>query len=273
MSCNIKISFLLVAGLLCCSPLLTGESSAQPRKGSASPKKKSAPVVTKVDEDLSNVAELFKEKGEFGRALEIYDELRRDNPDDLDVLDNCLALCSKVPTCLPRLPELLDELEAFVKRHGKSKAAKQLLLDYSQELKDFKRARTVIKEIVKEDPQTPSGWLLLVDNHEELRDFKALDLLLLKLTKRFPTSPQVWLRVADRSLATNDLKGARAALKKAKRLIKPTEQLLPTERLLPTQLMALQRELHQVIDDIYNDYRQDTRWADLEDDFDHSTYP
>ena len=53
--------------------------------------------------------------------------------------------------------------------------------------------------------------------------------------------------------------------------------LRPKDKALRKRYLALIKELKQSNREssasVDVDYRQDTRWSDLEDDFDHSTYP
>jgi tetratricopeptide (TPR) repeat protein len=278
-----------------------------------------SPVMAQEDEDndidseLEDIAQLFIEKKQFAEALKVYDELREANPDSLDVLDMTIELCTKVPSCskrLPelyaesldvyegmhlrspdnldildmnfelclkipkckrRLPELLVDLEEFVKRNPNSIAGREMLVGYALDFKDFKTARRAIEGLVKLKPNDVSNWLWLADYHEQARDFRKLDALIVKLLKQFPKNPQIWLLQADRAIAYQNIQRAQGALAKANGLIGPKDIALRK------RYDVLSKDLKQSIESAgesdYVDYRQDTRWSDLEDDFDHSTYP
>ena len=268
---------------------------------------------TDIDSELEDIAQLFIEKKQYAEALKVYDELREANPKSMDVLDMTIELCAKVPSCskrLPdlyseslrvyetlalsspdnldildmnfelclkiprckkRLPELLKDLEEFVKRNPSSIPGREMLVGYALDFKDFKTARRAIEGLVKLKPNDVSNWLWLADYHEQARDFRKLDALIAKLLKRFPKNAQVWLLQADRAIAYENLERARNALAKADGFIGPKDKALRK------RYAVLKKDLVRSVEidgeSEYVDYRQDTRWSDLEDDFDHSTYP
>lgn len=268
---------------------------------------------TDIDSELEDIAQLFIEKKQYAEALKVYDELREANPKSMDVLDMTIELCTKVPSCskrLPdlygeslrvyetlalsspdnldildmnfelclkipkckkRLPELLKDLGAFVKRNPNSIAAREMLVGYALDFKDFKTARKAIEGLVKLKPNDVSNWLWLADYHEQARDFRKLDALIAKLIKRFPKNAQIWLLQADRAIAYENLERARNALRQAKALIGPKDTALRKRYDVVTKDLVQSKE--SAGESEYVDYRQDTRWSDLEDDFDHSTYP
>lgn len=250
----------------------SGSAWAEPKaEAGAGPEPTSEALVIGVDPELENVAHLFIEKGDFAAALEIFDELRDAHPNNFELLDVAIDLCRKIPACKPRQLKLLKVLEAFVHRNPKSAEARTLLADYAVELKQFDNALRAIKLLIEAKPGSLANWLLLLDHYDGAKDFKQVDKLLLDLRKRFPKSAEVWFRVADRALAIDARKETRVALAKSKRLLRKTDAELrlrrdALERELTAMIRAETREKHR-------DFRQDTRWADLEDDFAHSTYP
>ena len=225
-----------------------------------------------IDSELEDIAQLFIEKGQYAEALEVYDELRQAHVDDLDLLDMSIVLCRKFPECKVRLINFLNELIALVERNPKSMRARETLVDFALELKEFDKAHEAIKGLVAAKPDSITHWLLLADHHEETRDFRKLDALLADLLKRFPKSAEIWLRSADRAMAfNNNNQRIRFTLARTKQLLKPKDTLLRQRH------SALEKEFNRWLRDakeaLYRDFRQDTRWADLEDDFAHSTYP
>ncbi len=263
--------------------------------------------------ELEDVAQLFIEKGQYAEALRVYDELREANPDSLDVLEMTIELCEKVPSCSKRLdslygeslkiyetlyeaspddleildmhfeiclkiskcngrlPEMLATLGDFVERNPNSVVGREMLINYALDFKAFETAGQAIEELVNLNPNNVSNWMRLADYRDQTRDFRKLDALVVNLIKRFPKNSQVWFLQADRAIAYSNFARARSALGRADRLIGPKDAALRKRYDLLTKELA--RSIKASIEFRYVDYRQDTRWSDLEDDFDHSTYP
>ena len=268
---------------------------------------------TDIVSGLEDIAELFIEKKQYAEALKVYDELKeanpgsidvlemtielctkvkactkrlpdlyseslafyeglhRGSPDNLDILDMTFELCLRIPDCKPRLPELLDRLVAFVERNPTQVPAREMLVGYALDFNQLKIARTSIEALVKIKPNEVSNWLWLAEYHEQARDFRKLDGLLAKLTMRFPKSARLWLLLADRATAYSNVLRATMALSKAKGLLGPKDMEL--RKRYDSLKKGLNQSIQDAKEDGYIDYRQDTRWSDLEDDFDHSTYP
>jgi len=223
------------------------------------------------DADLEDVAQLFMDEGNFAEALEIYDGLAETYPDSLNVLDMKIDLCAKIPECQPRSLELLGELEQYIARHPSSVHARKLYIIYAMDLKKLPEARAGIAELLKLNPNLIDYWLVLIDYHEQVRDFKKLDAMLAKLGKRFPKNPEIWFRIAERALSRDLRARTRYALAISRRYMRPKHKELRKRHArlaleLRTMIKAERDELHR-------DFREDTRWADLEDDFARSTYP
>lgn len=207
----------------------------------------------------------------YNESLAVYEDLHRDSPDDLDILDMTFELCLKIPDCKPRLSELLGRLVAFVERNPTKERGREMLVGYALDFNELKIARSAIEGLVKIKPNDVSNWIWLAEYHEQARDFRKLDALLAKLTKRFPKSATLWLLLADRATAYSNVPRATMALGKAKALLGPKDIELRKRHAALTK--GLKQSLLDANEDGYIDYRQDTRWSDLEDDFDHSTYP
>ncbi|MCP4446443.1 MAG: tetratricopeptide repeat protein [Myxococcales bacterium] len=260
----------LLLGCLCAADSALAQEQGGKRPPPA-PASAPQPAQATVDQELENVAQLFIEKGDLPAALEIYDELRADHPDNFNLLDTTIELCRKIAACKPRQLSLLKELEEFVARNPKSAEARVFLADYATQLGKFGNARKAIELMIKAKPKALETWLLLVEHHDEAKEFRKLDALLLDLTKKFPKSSEIWYRIADRALVRDDRRRAKYALAQSKRYAGKGDTDTHKRR------NALERELKAMIRaEIrakHRDFRQDTRWADLEDDFAHSTYP
>lgn len=228
------------------------------------------------DYELEAIGQIFIEKGELGKALEVYDELRAANPNNLDLLETTISLCKKMGSCFPSIESRFDDLRDYAKRNPKSKSARELLLFYAQESKDTKAVYRAILGMIESNPKVLEHRIMLIEYLEDQRREKELDLELAKLVKLFPKSAQLWIRVAERALDIDKEKQARQALKKSKPFLPPLSKVAAKNEFrnrwteVMRELSARVLERKQARD---RDYRQDTRWADLEDDFVRSTYP
>jgi predicted Zn-dependent protease len=158
------------------------------------------------------------------------------------------------------------ELRRFVDRHPDHATALPLLVDVLQERGDLADALAEVTRLVDRDPTHLATRLVELDLLEQLARPAALDARLAALATDFPMRPEVWVLVGERALELGDLAaaGRAAAAARARR---------PAESETQARLAALERDLEREVGAIYDEFRHEVRWEDLEDDLGHARYP
>ncbi len=259
---------------------LPGRGVAQQRAGddedSDTGDKQPPPQESDYDFELEAIGQLFLDKGELSKALQVFDELRQANPDNLDLLETSISLCQQIASCASELQRRFGHLRRFIERNPKSVLARELLLSFAQDGNDPKETQRAIEGLIHSNPKMLAHRLLLVELFEDQKRERELDRLLFNLVKLFPKSSQLWVRVAERAIDIDNEKAANHALKMSKPYLPPLSKV-KTKNEFRNRWMAVREDIdarvYERTEARNRDFRQDTRWADLEDDFVRSSYP
>lgn len=246
-----------------------------------------------VDLELRALADLLEEDGDLDQAIDVYDQLLIDRPNDIDLLESLVSLCMRSTPCAPRrevlvrralrivpdrvglmedLHEVLIaqgnereafvEVEAFLARHPGSEDRWRPVIDAFLEKagrSDFALRR--LRAYVERRPRDLRLRLLWVDALAERRDARRLDRALMELGQVFPSSAAVWVRIGDRALEREELAAARAAFLRARETPAKSRQTRSWIKELGRQVQDAMREREEE----YLDFRREVDWADLAD--------
>lgn len=213
-------------------------------KPSAAPAEPAEPAAPVFEKDQKAMADFMAEMGKVPEAIEIYDELLKARPEDVELIDAFIPICRKSPECLPRVLGLLrdqvrlapddkdaveDLFEVLMKQAHVAEAV-HVLAGYLSRHVDDSQVRLALIETLsgagrgvealatldampghKDDPDL---LLMRIDLLEVLGRLAELDVQLASLLQKYPNNAGALARLGERDLARGEVDAAAAALAK-----------------------------------------------------------
>lgn len=190
-------------------------------------------------DELRALAELLEKSGDDTGALDVYEQLRRRDPENPDWVDAVLSTCERLPECRPRRLELVGEARRFFPDRAELAHEHYRLLTAQN---GVTIAVEMIGRYLERHPADRDARLMQIEGLRQLNRRQGLDRAIAALARDHPNHASTWIVHAFRALELNRTHVATSALAHAKRATNRDPDS-------DTDIAAIERELEKIRDE------------------------